>query len=1155
MRHNGNEGLFFKAQEEKRNKKKDDDEYQGECYSFRTTFLSRFGSIAASRDGSNSYRHKENKQLQKRRRRGNPQRKSNRSNVSGWPSLVWFVSASSSSSSSSSARLTTTSSARKISSKLAFFRAQSGGATFSDTLDFNPFVDTSSNIGKLSNDPFWQQQQPKDNHNKLNYSPVFSGMAKHWKNLQSLRGGGGGGYANDKDTLSSSSSIPAQGRSTDHNGLVEHDSVSTSTTRTTKKRTLVLGVDGGTESLRVGCFDAQTGQLLLGQTFAVPYTTKHPHPGWAEQEPHDWYKCLCQAVQQALTALRRRQGPDDDWHVAALCLDTTCCSVVALDSNYEPLRPCLLWMDQRSAKQTHQMALLKEEPALFINGGNSSDSPRMISAEWLTPKALWLFQNEHEETWQQAAVVCEYQDYLNYRLTGRLVASACNAAVRWHWDARHAAVATENDHVIDDSSDTKSPYPGRPLSLYQSLGIPDLAQKLPQSCLAMGQVVGSLTRQAARDLGFLVADDDNVDAPESLPVVIQGGPDAFVGMIGLGCIGRKTNKSDQQEENVDHDATTTAALSVDISIDIKKNHVAQSSTKPQLCLITGSSHLHCMVVPAASTTTPSVGRSGMWGPYQDAPLPGLAFGEGGQSSTGSLLKWAHTKLFGSGDGDDDYTTATFLSYKELDDWAAEIPPGSDGLLALETFQGSRTPVTDPLARGALIGLTLSHTKGHIWRALMEGVCFGTRACLESLESAAGQPCEEIILAGGIAKSTLWLQLHADITNRPIRVFGPEHNAPLLGCAILASLGLGVHDSVETALKAMLPPSTIIVPNPDNVAIYNRIYQTVYAQMASTLRPLVHAIHQNVLVEKKQRQANKSERHPRGGVEVPEPSIVAGDVNGKDQPQAGDTLAPSHGVTISPSLLACDFGSIQAEIKRCLDAGATRLHVDVFDGVALKSPDAFSFGPAMVRSIAKTLQQSSLQQGSNESDHHRKASRGTDHGLHLQEKPSIDLHMCVHRPERFVEIIAEAVYGTPCRFIFQWEGLPKWGRLNKALYLARCIFENNMQCGISINPYTPVEEIFPLLQSGLISVVDVLAVEPGFGGQTFQSHVLSKVATLRRWKEEEWLSYFDIMVDGGVNAATASRIVQAGANVLVSGSFLFRHTAGIRAAMQEMKPNT
>ena len=125
------------------------------------------------------------------------------------------------------------------------------------------------------------------------------------------------------------------------------------------------------------------------------------------------------------------------------------------------------------------------------------------------------------------------------------------------------------------------------MSLYQKVGMPELADKLPSKCLPMGSLVGTLTKEAA----------EHCNLPEGLPVA-QGGPDAFVGMIGLGCIHPK-----------------------------------------QLCLITGSSHLHCVVTSEPNTAP------GTWGAYRGAPLPGTNFAEGGQSSTGSIIRWAKA-LFG-----------------------------------------------------------------------------------------------------------------------------------------------------------------------------------------------------------------------------------------------------------------------------------------------------------------------------------------------------------------------------------------------------------------------------------------------------------------------------------------------------------------------------
>ena len=182
------------------------------------------------------------------------------------------------------------------------------------------------------------------------------------------------------------------------------------------KHQIVIGIDGGTESIRACCFNAHTGHIV-GKAHAVPYKTSHPNAGWAEQNPEDWYDNLCEAVRGALSSLTTSDGSVDD--VTALCCDTTCCSVVALSSSpHKPLRPCLLWMDARSAKQASQIMsianshasklgipVLEAFPELRVN--SNGEGP--ISAEWLLPKAMWIKQNERK-VWDEAEVICEYQD-------------------------------------------------------------------------------------------------------------------------------------------------------------------------------------------------------------------------------------------------------------------------------------------------------------------------------------------------------------------------------------------------------------------------------------------------------------------------------------------------------------------------------------------------------------------------------------------------------------------------------------------------------------------------------------------------------------------------------------------------------------------------
>ena len=252
----------------------------------------------------------------------------------------------------------------------------------------------------------------------------------------------------------------------------------------------LLGVDGGTEGLRAGIFDVLGTPLAYAST---SYPTQFPAPSWAEQDPNDWWDALGKSVRKAISD----SGISVD-QIAAMAVDTTCCSVVALDDSGNPVRPALIWMDVRSAEQAEQMVATGDD-ALRINSNGSGP----VSAEWMIPKALWIKQNE-PYNFDRAVTICEFQDYINLHLTGRLGASINNVSTRWHCDY------TEN---------------GVPKSLLEKLDLGELAEKWPQDVFRLGELVGRLTPRAAGHLGL---------TPD-LPVV-QGGADAQIGMIGLGVV-------------------------------------------------------------------------------------------------------------------------------------------------------------------------------------------------------------------------------------------------------------------------------------------------------------------------------------------------------------------------------------------------------------------------------------------------------------------------------------------------------------------------------------------------------------------------------------------------------------------------------------------
>ncbi|MEK9763540.1 MAG: FGGY-family carbohydrate kinase [Deltaproteobacteria bacterium] len=479
----------------------------------------------------------------------------------------------------------------------------------------------------------------------------------------------------------------------------------------------VIGVDGGTESLRAGIFDLSGNPLAFA---SVSYPTNFPIPGWAEQNPEDWWNALGGAVRQAV--IDANVGKQE---ILGICLDTTCCSVVALDGAGNPLRPALIWMDMRSAPQTEQV-LATADPALQVNSNGSGP----VSAEWMIPKSLWIRQEE-PEIFEKAETVCEFQDYLNLHLTGKRVASINNVSVRWHYGPGWGGWAR---------------------SMVESLEMSELLKKWPDTVLRLGEEIGGLTSNAAAHL----------DLPEGVPV-LQGGADAFIGMIGLGVV-----------------------------------------NPGSLAFITGSSHLHLGLSPQAFH------GQGIWGTYAEAVIPGLHVVEGGQTSTGSVVSWIRRTL-GS------------PSYEELNHEAAQLEPGSEGVVIQEHFQGNRTPHTDPLSRGVISGLTLKHGRGHLFRAALEGIAFGTELILETMRNN-GFAAETVVLAGGATRSDLWLQIHADVSNLPLTLTKVP-DAPALGSAILAAVGSGAFSDIGSAVRKMVQIDRVIEPNSETHALYQPFYQS------------------------------------------------------------------------------------------------------------------------------------------------------------------------------------------------------------------------------------------------------------------------------------------------------------------------------------------
>jgi xylulokinase len=227
----------------------------------------------------------------------------------------------------------------------------------------------------------------------------------------------------------------------------------------------------------------------------------------------------------------------------------------------------------------------------------------------------------------------------------------------------------------------------------------------------------------------------------------------------------------------------------------------------------------------AATDCPALDRKGRLHTFCHA-IPGRWHVMGVTQAAGLSLRWFRDRFGASGNNQNGRDP-----YESLTAEAAAVPPGSEGLLWAPYLMGERTPHLDPNARAALIGLTASHTRGHVVRAILEGVAFSLRDSF-TLFAEMGVPVRTIRLGGGGARSPLWRQIQADIYGREVAILEAEEGAAY-GAAILAGVGAGVWSSVDAACSDVVRVAQHVAPQPAVVkqmnasyAAYRRIYPAI-----------------------------------------------------------------------------------------------------------------------------------------------------------------------------------------------------------------------------------------------------------------------------------------------------------------------------------------
>jgi ribulose-phosphate 3-epimerase len=372
---------------------------------------------------------------------------------------------------------------------------------------------------------------------------------------------------------------------------------------------------------------------------------------------------------------------------------------------------------------------------------------------------------------------------------------------------------------------------------------------------------------------------------------------------------------------------------------------------------------------------------------------------------------------------------------------------------------------------------------------------------------------------------MFLQMHADVTNMTV-VVGTFDNAPMLGAAILAAVGTGqfkssvskgrkciqtttFQEQIDEAVACMVHELKRLHPCPMASQEYSRLYSN-YMHFTGQVEDLSRALATNTTVD--YRSTEESLLRP------------------SSSSSSSYTLQSGREAVVMPSILAADFGALSAEALLCEDIGAKWIHVDVCDGNT-GCPGALTVGPQSVAAIHRSCPQ--LMQ---------------------------DVHVV---SDNIMPLLQPLAAAGAARVTFQYEQVLRMvipindtnsffdecgatatsiGIDCKLYFICRHIEELGMQVGVCISPDTPTEVLDGLMMLRkkadkdclLIDNVDVLAVNPGFGGQVFNEQVLIKLRSIaNRYPMLKYLS-----IDGGVNTETAVKAAEAGANVLIAGSSIF-----------------
>lgn len=495
-----------------------------------------------------------------------------------------------------------------------------------------------------------------------------------------------------------------------------------------------LGIDVSTTASKAIVIDESGKVIASHSVLHAPFSVPN-QPLWSEQDPKNWWSATSTSIQEVLKSVPATE-------IQSIGLTGQMQGLVVLDENYQPLRPAILWNDQRSSKECETIEQQLGKDFLCQHIGSK------ILPCHLLPKLKWIENNE-PTIYAKIAHILTPKDYVRFCLSGLLTIDGVG------------------DVLTVDESDASG------------FALMDIANRKWSSKILQNQNI-----------------------PESwLPTI-------FPSTSICGKVNAKGAKA------------TNLIAGTPIA--------AGAGDQPAQSIGCG------MVKPGAMSlqigTSGVITQIGAYSPASDGGYLDYCHGEADQ--------WIAMGLTAAAAGSFRWFRDTIAmnnySFKQLDDMASKIAPGSDGLLFIPDICGNIHPYGNALARGHFIGLTERHTLAHMARAVLEGVAFSMREIVDLMCSKSKYNPDSFIISGGAANSPLWKTIFAEIMQKPLYTVNTNEGAAF-GAGLIAGVATKFWPNLESACRQLVKQTESIQPSIKGKQQYQAIYliwKDVYPQLVA-----------------------------------------------------------------------------------------------------------------------------------------------------------------------------------------------------------------------------------------------------------------------------------------------------------------------------------